>query len=308
MIFGPGFPRSQDELRENLFRLFQRSFQSLAKSGHSLKVYRSSFELYGRLAAERWAQLTIWPEETALIERFAREAGLPGEPQAMVQKSLLLHAAAATWRRMLQGLGRDALLRLCVARGEEHLRAALDAKRGVLIAHCHTVFAPLFWSWLEHKGIAPGVTLGHWAWEQGRKAGDRTDPKRAVPEMARELFAASQTLRAGGLAHVFGDGVQGSRQTEIAFCNRRRGFRSTFAEMAVAADATTLSAAVSMGADGRMTMEIEPSFTDDASLPRAERVERLVREYAARLEKRWQREAAQLPWGDMTTHLRFPAL
>jgi hypothetical protein len=62
-----------------------------------------------------------------------------------------------------------------------------------------------------------------------------------------------------------------------------------------------------MGADGKMTMEIEPPFADDPAAPRAARVERLVREYAARLERRWQREAAQLPWGDMTTHLRLPA-
>lgn len=308
MIFGPGFPRSKDDLRENLFRLFQRSFQLAAKGGRPFAVYRSSFDLLGRLAAERWAQLTIYPEETALIERFARESGAPGEPQALVQKSLLLHAAAASWRRMLQGLGAEALLRLCEARGEEHLHAALAAGGGVVIAHCHMLFEPLFWSWLEHKGIAPGVTLGHWAWEQGRKPGDRTDPKRAVPEMARELMTASQTLRAGGLAHVFGDGVQGSRQTEIAFCNRRRGFRSTFAEMAVAAGATTLTAAVSMGADGKMTMEIEPALSDDPAAPRAVRVENLVRQYAARLEQRWRREAAQLPWGDMATHLRFPAL
>jgi lauroyl/myristoyl acyltransferase len=217
-----------------------------------------------------------------------------------VQKSLLVHAAAACWRRLLQEARAEAFLPLTTARGAEHLRAALDAGRGVMLVHSHTLFEPLFWSWLEHQGIAPGVTLGHWAWERGRSPGDRTDPKRAVPEMAREMFAATKTLRAGGLAHVFGDGVQGSRQTEIAFCNRRRGFRSTFAELAIGAGATTLSVAVSMGAEGTMTMEIEPPFVGNA--------EGLVREFAARLARRWSRDAAQLPWGDMVTHLRFPAL
>jgi lauroyl/myristoyl acyltransferase len=308
VIFGPAFPKSRDEQRENLFRLFQRGFQAAAKQRRGGEVYRSSFELLGRLGAERWAQLALYPEETALIERFVRECGLPAEPGAVVQKSLLVHAAAATWRRILQGLSREALAPLFQVRGEEHLRAALAAGRGVMIAHCHTLFEPLFWSWLVHQDIAPGVTLGHWAWEQGRKPGDRTDPRRAVPEMARELHAASQTLRAGGLAHVFGDGVQGSRQTEIAFCNRRRGFRSTFAEMAVAAGASTLTVAVAMGADGRMAIEIEPPLADDAAAPRALRVERLVREYAGRLERRWQREPAQIPWGDMAAHLRFAPL
>jgi len=307
LIFGPGFPRSKDELRENLFRLFQRSFEAAAKSGRGAAVYRSSFDLLGRLAAERWAQVTIWPEESALVERFARECAQAGEPRAVVQKSLLLHAAAACWRRMLQELGRDAFLALTQVRGGEHLRTALDQRRGVMIAHGHSLFEPLFWSWLEHSGIAPGVTLGHWAWEPGRKPGDRTDPKRAVPEMARELLAASQTLRAGGLAHVFGDGVQGSRQTELVFCSRRRGFRSTFAEMAIAAGATTLSATASMGVDGRLTIDIEAPFPDDAAAPRPARVERLSGEYASRLARRWQADPAQLPWGDMATHLRFPA-
>jgi lauroyl/myristoyl acyltransferase len=306
VIFGPGFPKSKDELRENVFRLLQRSYLALRKSGHSLKVYRSSFDLLDRLCAERWAQATMYPEESLLVERFVRECGLPGEPRAVVQKSLLLHAAAATWRRLLQELEREAFLPLVEVRGEEHLRAALEAKRGVMIAHCHMLFEPLFWSWLVHNGIAPGVTLGHWAWEPGRKPGDRTDPKRAVPEMARDLMNASSTLRAGGLAHVFGDGVQGSRSRDIAFCGRRRGFRPTFAEIALSAGATTLTAAVAMGADGRLTIEIETPLEDDAAAPRAARVARLVDQYAARLEARWRRDPAQLPWGDMATQLRFP--
>ena len=306
MIFGPEFPRSQDELREGLYRLLQRSYARAGKAGHALAVYRSSFDLFGRLCAERWAQETAFANEAQLVRRFLREARLPApDPGAVVAKSLLLHSAAATWRRTLQRMSREPFLSLCEVNGAERLRAALGEGRGAMLVHRHTLFASVFWSWLEHSDIAPGVTLGHWAWEKGRQ-GEREDPKRWIPEVARELKEASLSLRAGGLAHVFGDGIQGGQAIEVEFCGRKRGFRPTFAELVSGSGAAILTAGVVMGTDGRLAMHIGRPLAADPALPRAERNGRLVREYAERVRRQWERDPAQIPWNDMNNHLRLP--
>ena len=308
MIFGPEFPKSQDRLREGLYELLRRSYERAEEKGQGLAVYRSSFQVLRALAEQPWAQPTIFPAESRLVRQFLAQTKLrPADAGKLVSRSLLLHAAAATWRRTLQRMARAPFLSLCDVSGEEFLKDALAQGRGVMVLHRHTLFASLFWSWLEHAGYVPGVTLGHWAWAPGSR-GAREDPKAWVPEVARELMGAAASLRAGGLAHVFADGIVGARPIELEFCNRRRGFRPAFAELALGTNSLMLSAGVDMRADGRLAVRVEAPLADDAALPRAERGARLVREYAARLRERWEEDPAQLPWNDMLNHLRFPAL
>ena len=307
MIFGPSFPKSQDALREGFYQLLQRGYEQEAARGAGLAAYRSGIVLLGALCGEPWAQRTLFPREAALVRRFVAESKLAADPEATVRDSLILHSCAAIWRRLLQQLGREPFAEVARMRGEEHLRAALAAGRGAMLVHSHTLFASMFWTWLEHAGIAPGVAIGHWAWAQGR--GDlRADKGKWVPEVARELHEANATMRAGGLAHLFGDGVQGGRHTEVAFCNRRRGFRTAFAEIALGAGAPMLTTAARLAPDGTLLFEIDAPLEDDAAAPRAERSARLLAQYAERLARRWREAPAQIPWNDMVNHLRFPAL
>ena len=307
MIFGPSFRKSQDALRESFYQLLQRGYEQEASRGAGLAAYRAGIALLRAMCAEPWAQRTVFPREAALVRRFLAESRLPVDAEATVRESLVLHSAAAVWRRLLQQLAREPFAGIARMRGEAHLRAVLARGRGAMLVHSHTLFASMFWTWLEHAGVAPGVAIGHWAWAQGR--GDlRANKGSWVPEVARELHEANATMRAGGLAHLFGDGVQGGRQTEVEFCNRRRGFRTAFAEIALGAGAPMLTTAVRLGPDGTLEFEIDPPLEDDGSAPRGERVARLLDQYAQRLARRWREAPAQIPWNDMVNHLRFPPL
>ena len=307
MIFGPSFPKSQDALREGFYGLLARAYEQETGRGAGLAAYRSGIALISAMCGEPWAQRTLFPRESALVQRFVAESRLGVDVQAMLRESLTLHSCAAVWRRLLQQLAREPFAQIAHMRGEEHLRATLAKGRGAMVVHSHTLFASMFWTWLEHAGIAPGVAIGHWAWAQGR--GDqRADKGTWVPEVARELHEANATMRSGGLAHLFGDGVQGGRHTEVEFCNRRRGFRTAFAEIALGAGAPVLTTAVRFGADGTLAFEIDPPLEDDAAAPRAERIARLLEQYVERLARRWREAPAQIPWNDMVNHLRFPPL
>jgi lauroyl/myristoyl acyltransferase len=307
LIFGPEFPKSRDALREGFYQLLARGYELEAKRGAGLAAYRGGIALLATLCAQDWAQRTMFPREAMLVRRFVAESKLAADAEATVRESLMLHSCAAVWRRALQQLGREPFAELARVRGEEHLRATLAQGRGAMLVHSHTLFASMFWTWLEHAGIAPGVAIGHWAWAQAR-GHQRSEASSWVPEVARELHQANATMRAGGLAHLFGDGVQGGRQTEVAFCSRRRGFRPAFAEIALGAGAPVLTTAVRLAPDGTLHFEIDAPLEDDAAAPRAERIARLLAQYVERLARRWREAPAQIPWNDMVNHLRFAAL
>jgi len=304
-LHGPARVRSRDELRENFFRLLLRSYLLAQKKGEGLAVYRSSAGMVHRLCGEPWAQQTIFPAESALVRRFLAQTELPAaNADAIVQRSLMANPWVATWMKVLDRLDRRDFASLCSVSGKENLRAALATGRGVVLAHAHTLFVQLFWIWLRHEGIPPGVTIWQWAW--GKKPEQILDPRTRALATARELHASMQSLREGGLVQILADGHNGNQQIELPFCNRRRGFRTTFAELALSANALVLPVLVSLAAEGSISIQIDPPFADaPLDHERGKRIESLVRQYADHLHGVWRTHAADIPWFQMKLHLGF---
>jgi lauroyl/myristoyl acyltransferase len=308
VLHGAARARSADPLRENFFLLFRRSYRIAEKKGEGLAVYHASAALTYRLCGEPWAQETIFPAEASLVRRFLAETALPvSDRESVVQHSLWANPWAATWTGTLQALGRDHFELLCSVSGLEHLRAAQATGRGIVFAHAHTVFEPLFWTWLAHEGIAPGVTIWGWAW--GRKPSEIRDPRISTLEGARELHSAVATLRRGGLLHVLADGHRGNQKIILPFCNRQRGFARTFAELALSTNAVVMPVMVKSAAGGSISIQIYPVFAESRSGgDPAERIELLVRQYVEHLQRIWQACPADIPWYQMRRHVDLPPL
>ncbi|MBI2311673.1 MAG: hypothetical protein HYU77_04125 [Betaproteobacteria bacterium] len=300
--------RTLDPLRENFFKLLRRSYLIAEKNGGGgLAVYRSCAEMIHRLCGEPWARSTIFPGETALVRRFLAETGLPARnPDAVVQHSLMGNSWPPTWTAILLNLPRGKFESVCSVRGAENLRSARAAGRGIVLTHSHSLFSQMFWAWLEHEGIAPGVTLWQWTW--GRKRKEVKDPRVMALEGARELHGARKALRDGGLVHVMADGQWGgAQQIVLPLWNRQRPFRPAFAELALGANAQVIPVDVSLAADGGIAIEIGSPFGDQpAGRDLAQRVEGLVREYVEHLSRRWREHPADIPWFQMKRHLAYP--
>lgn len=307
---GPANVRSADPLRENLFNLFGRSFLRAERMqpGGGRVVYRAAARMTLDFCGQPWAQTTIFPEETKLARLFLQETGLAAaDPDAFVQNALMANCWAPAWTRILLAAKREEFASYCVVKGAEDLRAAMAQKRGVVLTHSHTVFAQLFWRWLEHEGIADGITLWQWTWNREKK--EKEDPKLRAIESAREMHAAAHLLRDGGLVHSMADGRWGGDRVALPFYNRKRVFQPSFAELAVKADAPVLPVDIIMQADGRIHMEIGARLADAAEeKDRNLRVEKLVREYVRHLAGRWRRYASNLEWFQMGRHLKSPRL
>jgi lauroyl/myristoyl acyltransferase len=303
---GPARTRSGDPLRDGYFDLLLRSYRLAQKSGRGLEVYRGCARQVHALCGERWARATIFPRESKVVRRFLAEAGLrPADTDAVEQLSLMANPWASTWTGVLESLAPAEFDSVCSAQGEELLRAAVAQGRGVVLAHYHTLFAPLFWPWLDRRGIARGVLIREWV--KTRPATEADDAKTRALEGARELKAAADALRKSGMVHVMGDGYEGSRKTELEFCNRRRGFETTFIDLALMAGAPILTVASRFSADGSLRFEIGAALRDDATLARAARTDALLRQYTEHVRRHWQEHPADISWFQMWRHLELPA-
>jgi len=303
---GPARAKSADPLRENFFQLLLRSYRTAEKQGKGLAVYHSCAELAYGLCGERWAQHTIFPAEFALVRRFLKEAGLSAaDPDSVTRLNLMANPWAAAWTDALQALDRGQFGSVCAVSGGELLRSALAQGRGVVCAHHHTLFAPLFWTWLDREDIAPGVLIREWE-KTARPVAARTPGNQAL-EGARELKAALEMLRQGGMVHIMADGYKGNRKITLPFCNRQRGFETTFVELALMAGAPILTVAARFSGDGRIRIEIGPALADDPRQDRAARTERLLRQFVAHLQQQWQEHPADISWFQMQRHLNLPA-
>ncbi len=299
---------SGDPLRENFYSLLRRSYQSAKRAGKGLEAYFAIVRTLNQFCAQPWVQSTVYPGESAVVQRFLAATGLPiNDAQATITRSLAAHACARVFGETLMTLPRNEFAALCAVSGKEHLVTALASGRGVVIAHTHTMLTELFWSWLAFEGIAPGITL--WQWTFSKDRSEFADPKIRAIESARELHAAIGLLRAGGLVHALADGQKGLQQVEVPVWNRLRIYRTGFATLAVSAKAAVLSAAVLVRADGRILIKIDAPFDEPPpDRDRTQQTEWLVRQYAERHGKLWAERPGNIPWFHMKLHVTFPEL
>jgi hypothetical protein len=305
---GPARLSSGDPLREGFFRLYARSFErsEKIKPGSGRAVYRAAARAALELCGQPWAQGTIFPEETKLAREFLRETGIAdGAEDAFVQQALLLNAWAPAWMGLLLKFSRDEFKAYCLVQGLEHLRVAQQEKRGIIFAHAHTLFTQVFWRWLEHVKIPPGITLWQWTWNRPRK--DKEDPKLRAIEGGREMYAAARLLREGGVVHSLVDGRWGGDRVAVEFFNRKRIFQPSFAELSLMTGAAVLPVDVIVRTDGRIRIDIGERLAPPApDVARDKRAEHLVHEYVRHLAGRWRRYAANLEWFQVRRHLSSP--
>jgi len=107
-----------------------------------------------------------------------------------------------------------------------------------------------------------------------------------------QLLAAKRVLALGGIVYILPDEQDGlSRGIPVPVHGRTRRFKTGFAELALDTGAPVVP--VSMGIDV-LRREVALSFLEPldagpAGMPRAARVEGLVRRYAAYLGEEWRR-------------------
>jgi hypothetical protein len=306
---GAAASKTHEPWRQPFFRLVQESYARIDAADREARraMYRATARMLHALCGEGWAQRAYFQRETSLARRVIREGAIEvPDLEAAVRDSLFANCWSLIWMETLLALDREEFLAVCRPSGAARLTADRGKGPGLVLAHSHNLFAQLFWRWMEHAGIDPGITLWGWTWDRPRR--ELTDPKIRALEGARELYAAQKALRTGGLVHALADGGRGGRDDHsVAFFGRRRPFQRTFAELAIGAGAPILPVDVLLDADGGVRIEIGAPLESDPRAPdAAAQAQHLTACYVAHLAATWRREFGNVTWRQLWRQVKYP--
>lgn len=191
--------------------------------------------------------------------------------------------------------------------GKQHLDNALAQKKGVLLLNSHFGFSEIaltVFSRMNYPEIATVVR------EKGANSikvkGIKKEHEPALlkfkdqsnEELIRLLFKARQSLKDGGIVHLLGDGYHGKSSINFEFVGKVRGFRPSFAELALSTGAAVVPMIARLDMKGNIRVEIYPPLdSGDETMNHQDRVMLLLTQYIDMLSVLWKNEPQHLNWG-----------
>jgi len=183
-------------------------------------------------------------------------------------------------------------------------------RRGVVLLGTHSHYNLLTGPILRHLAFEPitflGMAVARRILKERYPAGTSLESSGVWAELVKKAYV---TLRQGGVVFMAGDGRRGRGATlHLPVCGRLHPFRAGFAEMALYAGAAIVPITTALEVDGQIRVAFHPPLDPGAAdLPQAARAERLLRQYAAFLEKMWRGGPENVDLRHMAWHLRLPA-
>lgn len=264
------------------------------------------------LCRSPWWTRHIYPKEVALLQAFlpllaaelpANSAWTyPRDADAVIAKSLFHHmvhhyniAPTTEQKTPRQALDAPSMV------GSDLLAAAKANGQGIVLVQYHHLISPSF----DLARFGPSVTIGGIPLYLAYFQIQHEVIKNSL--FANQLHAARAHLRAGGIVRIAPDGRYGASATlEMNFIQRRRPFFTSFAELALMTDAVVIAALRNIDEQGRSCTTFVTLDAGDATMPHAERVERLVRQYVALLHRFWTETPWLVPWYQIKQQLACP--
>ena len=238
-----------------------------------------------------------YADELAFVAGWARTIGLK-DPTAVSERSLALSQIALDWGHSLEALGDQDFTAAIEVRGD--IASADPLRQGCVYATLAGLFTEAFPRWLALKSGTPGLIIGL---DQGRRLAwqDKARPL----DLARELRAAQQLLRAGGDVHILVDGLQGHRGLMHEFFGSSRPFQPGFAELAASSGARIVPVMTDCSPAGMLTIDLLPALPHAATLRATDDAwrEKMVGHAATFTSLQWRTRPHTVKWGHMRRFL-----
>ena len=227
-------------------------------------------------------------------------------PAAVVQQSLFTNVVRLFDLANEEGSG--GLFDRVETHGAEHLDAALAGPAGTLLVTSHSAGRQGLTAALAARGafdregvVSRGRVTRPFGWTPAQVAAARRAEGWAAFEhrqLAGQLGASLDRLRAGGVVVIAGDGPFGASGREVAFFGRRRWFGLGFAELAERTGATVLTTFDVLTPDGTLHVHVAPLARPEGGTHDA-RVAAWLRAYADQLEAWWTAHLGSVRWGQL---------
>lgn len=252
-------------------------------------------------------QKELWPEELAFLRNFATVFGLP---PAETRGFLGLSLFGPRWRALCFAdlwKAPELVARLTRVAGWEHFDRCRQNGAGLILLPVHGLFAPLFLLYLRHRGY-DGLQVGLPS-DKLEKKGFHT-PAAKQFELARQLHAAKQLLKGGGIVFNLPDAFQNlDHSRAVEFFGRQRRIAAGFAELALMTGANVVPIAYRFSPRGSFVLEFGAPLRDPGpGSTHDERIDSLVAQFASFLRDQWRRYPWNIPWHHLTHYCSLPEI
>lgn len=254
----------------------------------------------------------LFKRQTRLVEQTRRELKITSDLDQLLTHSLAANTLRFYRMAALARCSRQQLERCLIVDGLEILEQASALGQGVIVLNSHTSLAHILTLVLHRADFSGLYTVGDDSMKLNLfGVGSGTRPAAAATNkdsgFLQQLQAARRALGQGGLVQIAADGSYGSSGVDVEFFGRKRFFRSGFAELAAATQATIIPAVVTMQPDGLIRVQLQPALhREPGRQPRRALVEDLMKQYIALNRRIWREHTGDLKWRQLERFLALP--
>jgi amino acid adenylation domain-containing protein len=284
------------------------------------RLYPYSFmsRICYRLCGRPWFRSLFFRHRLSPLRRFMAMSGRSHDEEEVIRLSCFARCLRDLRRAVLSRMPPERFAGLTEFRGIPILTEALEKGKGVILLNSHYGIGHMDMLMLDRLGIDHVLTVGGWPSRMEQYGLKRWNQikinEKALSPEALSLFGpfslsqARPFLERGGIVRVAADDLFGTGGPTMTFLGRRRPFRKGFAEMAVLTGAAVIPVYSGIEADGRITVNILDPLDGGREVDaREDRVEGLIRQYAAWLGKRWVEEPGYIGLRSLRQYFRMPA-
>jgi KDO2-lipid IV(A) lauroyltransferase len=260
-----------------------------------------------------FARREYFNKRELILREFARQTGL-SHIEDVFPDAFVVNFQKGWRAAKLSYLSDKDFFRRVEVIGKQHLDNALSNGKGVVLVNSHFGFAeialtlfsrlnyPLFATVVREKGANSIKVKGI---KKSFEPVLLQFKDQSNEELIRMLFKARQTLQAGGIVHLLGDGYHGKSSISMSFLGKVRGFRPSFAELALSTGAAVVPMIARINTRGNVSVDLYPPLDQgDETMSHEEKIMHLLTQYLTLLSGCWKKEPQLINWGFVEKFIR----
>lgn len=275
--------------------------------------YRLGSHLIWWFSGTKYARETYFRRKVHLIETFLQETGIRQSSPELIREMINVFSLKK-WRVMAVSHLSDRKFRKYVRfKNLDVFKKCYDSGKGVIILSSHFGITEVAISAFPRIGYTDFHTVvGALGADSEKFTGinPRIESKTLVfdnfsdAELFKLMMNAKRTLNDGGIIHLLGDGYHGKSGISFPFINKVRGFRPSYAELALSTGASVLPIFITLTDRHRVSIELcNPLDPGNDGMEREDRSRHMVSQYVDLLERRWKEQPQYINWGHMEKYL-----
>ncbi len=285
----------------------------LSKKGGRRIPYKSGSLLIKWFCGTSYARNKYFKKKARIFKTFLNEIGFP-ENTAQMEQEMLNVSFLKKWRTVaISNLSDRKFKKYVHVNNLDILTESHKKGKGVILVSSHYGFSEMTISIFPRIGFTDVYTMVASQGADSEKFNNinpNIEAKKLVfdylsdIELFKVLMEAKHVLNDGGIIHLLGDGYHGKSSMTFPFIGKLRGFRGSYAELALSTDAEIIPVFVYPDKYYHISVDLYPPLDkgkEDQS--REDRTRHIVKQYVEHMTAKWSDSPQFVNMGYMEKYL-----